>query len=257
MKRPANSASVVDRRAFIKVSALAGGGLLVGTYLRFGPASAFAETPSLSADTFAPNAFISIAPSGAVSIIAPNSEMGQGIKTSLPMIVAEELDVPWEQVIVVQGDLNPAYGCQASVGSGSTTGNFAALRRAGATARAMLIEAAAQTWGVSASECATDKGTVVHPASRRRATYGDLATKAATLTPPANAPLKDPKDFKLIGTRVPGVDNQKIVTGAPLFGIDVKLPGMVYATYTKCPVFGGKVVSANTEEVKKQPGVRD
>lgn len=257
MTRSLTSPTPVDRRAFIKVSALAGGGLLVGTYLGFGPSSAFAETAPVSADPFVPNAFISIAPSGAVSIIAPNSEMGQGIKTSLPMIVAEELDVPWEQVTVVQGDLNAAYGRQMSVGSQSTPSNFAPMRRAGATARAMLVEAAAQTWGVSAGECATERGAVIHAASKRRMTYGELATKAATLTPPANAPLKDPKDFKLIGTRVPGVDNQKIVTGAPLFGIDVKLPGMLYATYTKCPVFGGKVVSANVDEVKKRPGVRD
>jgi isoquinoline 1-oxidoreductase beta subunit len=252
-----SSSGAVDRRAFLKVSALAGGGLLIGTYVRFGPAAAFAESPSGVADTFAPNAFISLAPTGAVSIIAPNSEMGQGIKTSLPMVVAEELDVPWEQVTVVQGDLNPAYGRQFSVGSGSTTANFLPLRRAGATARAMLVEAAAQTWGVPAADCTTEKGAVFHAASNRRATYGALATKAATLTAPANAPLKDPKDFRLIGTRVPGVDNQKIVTGAPLFGIDVKLPGMVYATYSKCPVFGGTVVSANLDEVKKRPGVRD
>src|SRR5213075_2520126 len=119
--------------------------------------------------------------SGAVSIIAPNSEMGQGIKTSLPMIVAEELDVAWEQVTVVQGDLNPAYGRQFSVGSGSTPGNYAPLRLAGATARAMLIEAASQTWGVPASECTTDKGVVTHAASKRHATYGELTAKAATL----------------------------------------------------------------------------
>jgi len=247
---------VVDRRHFIKVSALAGGGLLVGTYLRFGEAIAYAETAPV-AENFAPNAFISIAPNGAVSIIAPNSEMGQGIKTSLPMIVAEELDVAWEQVTIVQGDLNPAYGRQMSVGSQSTPTNYAPMRRAGATARAMLVAAAAQTWGVPETECTTEKGAVVHAKSKRRATYGELATKAATLTPPADAPLKDPKDFKLIGTRVPGVDNKKIVTGTALFGIDVKLPGMLYATYTKCPTFGGKVVSANLDEVKKRPGVRD
>ena len=250
-----SSAPVVDRRAFIKVSALAGGGLLVGTYLRFGASEAFAE--SLAADNFTPNAFISISPTGAISIIAPNSEMGQGIKTSLPMIVAEELDVSFEQVTIVQGDLNPAYGRQMSVGSQSTPTNYAPLRRAGAIARAMLVTAAADTWGVSIAECTTDKGAVIHAASKRRATYGELAAKAATLTPPENARLKDPKDFKLIGTRVPGVDNQKVVTGAPLFGIDVKLAGMLYATYTKCPTFGGKVVSANVDEVKKRPGVRD
>jgi len=258
MSRSEKSPSpVVDRRAFIRVSALAGGGLLVGTYLRFGAAPAFAESALAPAGNFEPNAFISIAPSGAVSIIAPNSEMGQGIKTGLPMIVAEELDVPWEQVTIVQGDLNPAYGRQFSVGSGSTIANFVPLRRAGATARAMLVAAAAETWGVSSAECATDRGAVVHASSKRRATYGELAAKAATLTPPADAPLKDSKDFKLLGTRVPGVDNQKIVTGQPLFGIDVKLPGMVYATYTKCPVFGGKVASANLDEVKQHPGVRD
>jgi isoquinoline 1-oxidoreductase beta subunit len=251
-----SSTPVVDRRQFIKVSALAGGGLLIGTYLRFGNSIAYAESAPL-AGNFAPNAFLSIAPSGAVSIIAPNSEMGQGIKTGLPMIVAEELDVAWEDVTIVQGDLNPAYGRQTSVGSGSTIANYTPLRTAGATARAMLIAAAAQTWGVPDSECTTERSTVVHAPSKRRAKYGDLVAKAATLTPPSNVPLKDPKNFKLLGTRVPGVDNQKIVTGAPLFGIDVKLPGMVYATYTKCPVFGGKVVSANLDEVKKRLGVRD
>jgi isoquinoline 1-oxidoreductase beta subunit len=165
--------------------------------------------------------------------------------------------VPWEQVTVVQGDLNPAYGRQVSVGSGSTTANFLPLRRAGASARAMLIAAAAQTWSVPSAECTTDRGAVMHAASKRRATYGELATKAATLTPPADTPLKAAKDFKLLGTRVAGVDNQKVVTGAPLFGLDVKLPGMLYATYTKCPVFGGTVASANLDEIKKRPGVRD
>ena len=248
----------MDRRAFIKVSALAGGGLLVGTYLRFGNSPAFAaETPAATPANFVPNAFISIAPSGAVSLIAPNSEMGQGAKTALPMIIAEELDVAWDQVTVTQGDLNPAYGRQFAVGSGSTPGNFAPLRHAGATARAMLVEAAAQTWGVPAGECTTEKGVVLHAASNRRATYGELAAKAATLAAPTNVALKDPKDFKLIGTRVPGVDNSKIVSGQPLFGIDQKLPGMVYATYTKCPVFGGKIIGANVDEIKARPGVRD
>jgi isoquinoline 1-oxidoreductase beta subunit len=245
----------MDRRAFIRTSALAGGGLLVGTLVRF-PSSAFAEA-TVTADNFTPNAFVSIASSGAVTIIAPNSEMGQGIKTSLPMIVAEELDVPWKQVTIVQGDLNAKYGRQMSVGSMSTPTNFAPLRRAGATARAMLTQAAAAEWGVSPAECVTDSGAVVHSATKRRKPYGELAAKAATLPPPTDAPLKDPKDFKLLGTRMPGVDNQKIVTGAPLFGIDVKLPGMLYATYTKCPAFGGTVVDANVDEVKKRPGVRD
>jgi len=247
---------MMDRRQFVKVGALAGGGLLIGTYVRLGELGA-AEPSAAAAADFTPNAFISISSSGAVSIIAPNSEMGQGVKTSLPMIVAEELDVAWEQVTITQGDLNPAYGRQFSVGSQSTPSNFLPLRRAGATARAMLIQAACETWSVPASECSTEGGAVLHRPSNRRATYGELATRAASLTPPADAPLKDPKDFKLLGTRVPGVDNRKIVTGAPLFGMDVQLPGMLYATYTKCPVFGGKVVSANLDAVKAQPGVRD
>jgi isoquinoline 1-oxidoreductase subunit beta len=253
---PSRGASV-DRRSFLKISALAGGGLLVGTYLGFGNDLDAAETATATPGSFSPNAFIKITPDGAVSLIAPNSEMGQGAKTALPMIIAEELDVAWEQVTITQGDLNPAYGRQSAVGSGSTPGNFAPLRQAGATARAMLVEAAAHTWNVPASECTTEKGTVVHGASNRRLTYGELTTKAATLPVPTNVALKDPKDFKLIGTRVLGVDNHKIVSGQPLFGIDQKLPGMVYATYTKCPVFGGKVGSANIDEVKSRPGVRD
>ena len=246
----------MDRRNFIKVSALAGGGLMVGTYLGLGPAAQAQAAPE-PATGFAPNAFIKIAPSGAVTLIAPNSEMGQGAKTALPMIIAEELDVAWNQVTVTQGDLNPAYGRQMAVGSGSTPGNFAPLRQAGATARAMLVEAAAQTWGVPAGECTTADGAVLHGASQRRATYGDLVGKAATLPVPTGVTLKDPKNFRLIGTRVPGVDNLQVVTGKPLFGIDQKLPGMVYATYTKCPVFGGKVAGANLDEVKRRPGVRD
>src|SRR3954465_5255385 len=141
---------LMDRRHFVKVSALAGGGLLIGTQVLFGETGA--ENASSAAADFTPNAFVSISSSGAVTIIAPNSEMGQGIKTSLPMIVAEELDVPWEQVTVTQGDLNPAYGRQSSVGSGSTIANFIPLRRAGASARAMLIEAAALTWSVPSDQ---------------------------------------------------------------------------------------------------------
>lgn len=247
----------LDRRNFLKVSALAGGGLLVGTYLRFGSASAQAQSAPANATEFAPNAFIRIAPDGTVSLIASNSEMGQGAKTALPMIIAEELDVRWEQVEVTQGDLDPAYGRQFSVGSSSTQGNYPSLRQAGATARSLLVAAAAQMWNVPTAECTTADGTVLHAASQRRATYGELTALAATLMPPADVALKDPSDFKLIGTRVPGVDNHKILTGQPLFGTDHKFPGMVYATYTKCPVFGGKVGNANLDEVKRQPGVRD
>jgi len=247
----------IDRREFIKISGLVGGGLLVASALDTAEAMASSTAALAPAADFAPNVFVSIAPSGAVTLVAPNSEMGQGIKTSLPMIIAEELDVAWEQVTVVQGDLNPAYGRQFSVGSGSTVANYMAMRRAGAAARAVLVEAAAQEWNVPASECTTAAGMVMHVASNRKASYGALATKAAQLTPPVNLTLKDPSTFKLLGTRIAGVDNRKIVKGEPLFGIDVKLPGMLYATYTKCPVFGGEVGSANLDDVKAKPGVRD
>ncbi len=254
--RPAPGARL-DRRGFIKVSALAGGGLLIATCFRAALPSARAQAPRPGAEPFAPNAFIRIAADGTITLIAPNSEMGQGAKTALPMILAEELDVPWDRVSIEQGDLNPAYGRQAAVGSGSTPGNYATLRQAGAVARAMLVAAAAQTWGVPPEECATANGAVLHDRTQRRLAYGELAASAATLPVPAKAPLKDPKDFKLIGRRVPGVDNRKIVTGQALFGIDQKLPGMVYAAYVKCPVFGGTVGGANLADVKGEPGVRD
>ena len=251
----------MDRRQFLRFGALAGGGLLVASALDATEGVAAAQaapTRGLAPDDeFSPNVFVSIAPSGAVRLIAPNSEMGQGIKTSLPMIIAEELDVTWEQVTVVQGDFNPAYGRQFSVGSGSTVGNYITLRRAGAAARAVLVEAAAREWGVPAGECTTADGVVTHAPSNRTLAYGALAAKAAQLPVPVNVTLKDPSTFRLLGTRIAGVDNRKIVTGAPLFGIDVKLPGMLYATYTKCPVFGGDVMSANLDAVKAKPGVRE
>src|SRR4051812_45054297 len=198
----------VDRREFVRVGALLGGGLMVGVYVPFGRearAAGLTSGEGLASADGELNAFVTIAPNGMVTIIAPNSEMGQGIKTGLPMIVAEELDVPWSQVTIKQGDLNPALGRQTSVGSQSTPSNYAPLRRAGATARAMLIQAAAESWNVTANECVTENGTVFHPPSNRRASYGELATKAATLPPPANVTLKDPKAFKLLGTRVNGV----------------------------------------------------
>jgi isoquinoline 1-oxidoreductase beta subunit len=247
----------IDRREFLKVSALAGGGLLIATAFGLGRSAAKASAVAGADADFAPNAFISISSTGVISLIAPNSEMGQGAKTALPMILAEELDVPWSSVRVTQGDLNPAYGRQAAVGSGSTPSNYAPLRHAGATARTMLVAAAAGFWGVPTGECITESGTVSHPPSRRRLSYGQLAAKAATLTLPADVTLKDPKDFKLIGTRVPGIDNLNVVTGKPLFGIDQQLPGMVYAAYVKCPVFGGRVIGANLDQIKTMPGIRD
>ena len=249
----------VNRRQFLKVTGIVGGGMLLSTYLDvFDGATALAAEPALA--DFTPNAFIRITPTGAVTIIGKNPEIGQGVKTMLPMLIAEELDVDWKSVTVEQAPLDIAkyLPAQFAGGSNCTPQNWLPMRQVGAAARAMLITAAAQTWNVPESELTTSAGTVRHARSNRTLTYGQLVDKAATVTPPALASvkLKDPKDFRIIGTRVPGVDNSKIVTGKPLYGIDVTLPGMLYATFEKCPVFGGKVATANIEEIRALPGVK-
>ncbi|MGH7459465.1 MAG: molybdopterin cofactor-binding domain-containing protein [Longimicrobiales bacterium] len=246
----------LDRRSFFRVSALAGGGLLLATYFKLGDDDLLSAT----AADFTPNAFIKITPDGIITIIAKNPEIGQGVKTMLPMIIADELDADWKNVRIEQGDFDPAkYGNgQSAGGSNATPSSWNPMRQAGAAGRAMLIAAAAQTWGVPEAECTAAASVVRHAGSNRSLTYGQLADKAATLTAPdpAALKLKEPRDYKIIGTKVPGVDNLKIVTGKPLYGIDVTVPGMLYATFEKCPVFGGKVVSANIDEIKAMPGVR-
>ena len=247
------------RRDFLRVTSLAGGGLLIGTWLDFGLVGALEASIPAGAADFTPNAFIRIAPSGAVTIIAKNPEIGQGIKTMLPMLIAEELDVPWESVTIEQAMSDPAkYGSQFAGGSTATPNNWEPLRRAGAAGRQMLVAAAAQQLGVPAAELTTSGGAVHHAATRRRLGYGELVAMAATLTPPepASVTLKDPKDFTIIGRAIGGVDNHKVVTGQPLFGIDVTVPGMLHAVFEKCPVFGGKVANANLDEVRALPGVR-
>ncbi len=248
----------VSRRDFLKLTGLAGGGLALAFYIRSG-GSASAATASATSGEFAPNAFIRITPEGAVTIVSKQPEMGQGVKTSLPMIIAEQLEVPWKDVTIEQSDFDtPKYGNQSAGGSRSTPNNYDNFHLVGATARTMLVEAAAQTWGVPASECRAENATVRH-SSGKSLTYGQLVAKAATLPVPAKeaVKLKDPKDFKLLGQRIAQFDSRKIVTGQPLFGIDIKLPGMLYAVYEKCPAFGGKVVNANIDHIKTLPGVKD
>jgi isoquinoline 1-oxidoreductase beta subunit len=174
------------------------------------------------------------------------------------MIIAEQLEVPWKDVTIEQGDLNQKYGNQSAGGSTSTPNNYENFHLLGATARTMLVEAAAQTWGVPASECRAENATVIHT-SGKSLKYGDLVAKAATLPVPAKdaVKLKPASEFKLLGKRISQVDNPKIVTGQPLFGIDTKVPGMLYAVYEKSPAFGGKVVSANLDQIKILPGVKD
>ncbi|HVN42244.1 MAG TPA: molybdopterin cofactor-binding domain-containing protein, partial [Steroidobacteraceae bacterium] len=246
-----------SRRSFLVASATVAGGLL----LRFGVSLA-AESAGAALAPKSPsrlNAFIRIEPDGRVVIAAKNPELGQGVKTMLPMILAEELDADWAQVSIEQAGLDPeSYGLQFAGGSLATPLNWDPLRRVGAAARQMLIAAAAAQWQVDASECSTLAGFVVHRTSNRRLGYGALASAAAKVpTPdPKTVPLKAPADFRIVGHTVPGVDSPRILAGEPLFGIDVELPGMLHAVFQKCPVFGGKVKGANLDAIAAMPGVR-
>ncbi|HEX6049097.1 MAG TPA: molybdopterin cofactor-binding domain-containing protein [Gemmatimonadaceae bacterium] len=251
----------LDRRQFLRVSAIAGGGVLLATYIEpFANAGAALGAATKPAADFIPNAYIRITPDGVITIIAKNPEIGQGVKTMLPMLIAEELDADWSKVKVEQGKLDTVnyQPRQFAGGSTATPQNWLPMRRVGAAARAMLVAAAAQTWNVPESELTTSNGTVIHQASNRRLGYGELTAKAATLTAPnvETVKLKEPKDFTIIGKGVPGVDNRTIVTGKPLYGIDVTMPGMLYAVFEKAPVFGAKVKSSNVEDIRKEPGVK-
>jgi isoquinoline 1-oxidoreductase beta subunit len=247
----------VNRRQFLRVSALAGGGMLIGTWLDWSGAAEALGVDGAREVTL--NAFIRIDADGAITLIAQNPEIGQGVKTMLPMLIAEELDADWAAVRVEQASFDPSqYEGQFAGGSNATPNAWLPMRRAGAAGRAMLVAAAAQTWGVPAGECTTAAGAVHHRASGRRLGYGELAGLAATLPvpDPESLPLKAPADFRIIGTPVRNVDNRAIVTGRPLYGIDFTLPGMLFAAFEKCPVFGGRVVRANLDEVRRRPGVR-
>jgi isoquinoline 1-oxidoreductase beta subunit len=245
----------MNRRFFLRASAMAGGGFMLGFYPKTElKAQGFpgANQPLSPAD------FVSIAPDGTATIVAKNQELGQGALNLLPMMIAEELDVDWKAVRIVRSGVGPQYGGQITGGSSATPSNWEPMRRVGAAARHMMIAAAAQTWGVASEACSTAFGVVHHQASNRSLSYAELAPKAATIPVPAFASLKlkDPKDYKIIGKTTAGVETKEILTGKPIFGIDVTLPGMLYAAFEKTPVLGGKVVSANLDAVKSIKGVK-
>ena len=246
----------LSRRGFLHVTALAGGGLLIGARFSLdGARGAGAATADGEATL---SAFIRLMPDGTATIMAQNPEIGQGVKTMLPMLIAEELDIPWSQVQVEQADFDATkYRGQMAGGSMATPMHYESMRRVGAAARAMLVAAAAKEWKTKPEKCTAEAGAVHF--KNKSLSYGELASAAADVEPPnpRTVPLKDPSNFKIIGQEIGGVDNPKIVTGKPLFGIDVTVPGMKYAVFEKCRVHGGKVKSANLDAVKAEPGVTD
>ncbi|MCE9593985.1 MAG: xanthine dehydrogenase family protein molybdopterin-binding subunit [Planctomycetes bacterium] len=250
------SGRTLERRDLLRASAAVGGGLLVAFWF---PASAEANSLALPKD-FVPNAFVRIAPDGAVTVIINKAEMGQGVCTSLSMLVAEELDADWRRVGFEFAPVDPVYahpgfGIQMTGGSTSIGGMFEPLRKAGAAARAMLVQAAAKRWNVDASECRTEKSTVTHTASGHSATYGELADAAAELEAPKDAPLKDPKDFRLIGRSTKRLDTVAKIAGTATFGLDVSVPGMLTAVVAHPPVFGGKAKRVDSAAALRVAGV--
>ncbi|HLZ73942.1 xanthine dehydrogenase family protein molybdopterin-binding subunit [Phenylobacterium sp.] len=240
-----------SRRDLLKASVV-GGGLVLS--FSIAPKAGAAE-----AGAQALNAYVRIAPNGLVTIMAKNPEIGQGVKTSLPMMIAEELDVEWDKVRIEQADNDPKlYTRQFAGGSLATPMNYDDLRKVGAVARAMLVNAAATAWNCPSGDCKTDAGHVIHVSTGRKLPYGTLAGQCAGVAAPdpKTVPLKDPKAYKIIGKPKPQYDTKKIVTGQPLFGIDVRVPGMLYATYEKAPVFGAKVATADLDAARAVKGVK-
>ena len=248
----------LSRRKVLAAGAAAGGGLLLSIALPAPTHNARAAT----IDTFAPNAFVRIGRDGRVTLMMHKVEMGQGTYTSMPMLLAEELEVDLSEVHLEHAPPNdelyaePLFGVQETGGSTSVRGNWEQLRHAGATARTLLIAAAAQSWKVDESSCRAERGEVIHEPTGRRLSYGALVDKAATLSLPRKVQLKDPKDFKLIGTPAKRLDGPDKVNGAAEFGIDVKVPGMKVATVAACPVFGGKLASVDDSKAKAIKGVQ-
>ncbi len=249
-----------NRRSFLQVSTAAGGGMLLGFSWLTGCTAAEIEEEILAMpDTwYKMNAYIKIGENGVVTIQSPNPEIGQNVKTSMPMIVAEELDVDWKNVLVEQAGLNTSdFTRQVAGGSNSIRRGWNSLRTAGAAARKVLLDAAAQQWQVPVGELTTESGVIHHSASGRSIGYGDVASAASAMEVPEEVTLKDPKDFKIIGTATKNVDGKKIVMGAPLFGLDYREDGMLIAMVEHAPAFGMKLKSVDGAAAKAMPGIID
>jgi len=248
----------IDRRSFLKASALTGGGLIFG-FNFFTACKPEVKPPvdisKLNFNDF--NGFIKIADNGMVTIFAPNPEIGQGVKTSMPMIIAEELDVSWDNVHVVQGGLDTdVFERQVAGGSQSIRHGWNPLRETGATAKQMLVNAAAARWGIDAEECTVENG-IISNKNGDKLGYGEVAVEAAALEVPKDVKLKEPKDYKIIGQEIPNVDVDEIITGKPLFGLDYKREGMLYASVLRPPAFGQKLVSFDDKIARSKEGVVD
>ena len=250
----------LNRRTFLKTSAAAGGGLMIGGYL---PVALGRSAAALdAAGAFEPNIWLKVNSDDTVRIMLTQLEMGQGVMTSMPMLVAEELDMDWTKIKTEWTPADAKYGNpnfggqQLTAGSNSVRGMWKILRTAGATARVMLVTAAAHTWSVPENTLTTEKGEVVHKATGRRLKYGALVDKAAALPVPKEVTLKEPKNFTLMGKSLPRLDIPEKVNGSAIFGMDVKLPGLLTARVVRCPVFGGKVASFNADKAKAVPGVK-
>src|SRR5213593_2143598 len=249
------SAAQINRREFLEAAGVAGAGLVIGFHL---PAGGRHGARAAAAAPFAPNAWLRIGADESVVVVVDRSEMGQGVTTSLPMLLAEELEADWSKIRIESAPadkayINPMFGMQGTGGSTSVRAAFTPLRKAGAAAREMLVSAAAETWGVDKAACRAEQGAVIHTPSNRRLTCGKLVAKAATVPLPHDVPLKDPKDWKILGTRVKRLDTPPKVDGSAQFGIDVKAPGLLVA---RSPVFGGKVKGYDAANAKAVPGVK-
>ena len=245
-----------SRRDFLKITSLTGGGLILGfSWLEGEAAPVILNSSTVAELSF--NSYLSIATDGTITIFSPNPELGQNVMTSFPMIVAEELDADWNKVKAVQAPLDKRFDRQLTGGSGAIPHSWKRLRTAGATARHLLIGAAAKKWGVEAAECTAENSFVIHTKTGKKLSYGELAEEASKLTVPTDVPLKNRKDFKLIGKAIRNVENKNIITGKGIFGLDFYREGMVYAMIQRPPAFGTKIKSVDDKAAKAMPGIID